>query len=44
MIGENKLEACLLHNIDIAVISECVCHLKARLSSTIFKYDRNKFS
>jgi len=30
LIGEKKLEACLLHNIDITVISECVCHLKAR--------------
>jgi len=23
-------EACLLHNIDIAVVSECLCHLKAQ--------------
>jgi len=30
MIGEKRLEACLLHNIDFAVVSECVCHLKAR--------------
>jgi len=30
LIGEKKLEACLLHNIDMAVISECVYHLKAR--------------
>jgi len=25
-----RLEACLLHNIDVAVVSECVCHLKVR--------------
>jgi len=30
MIGQKKLEGCLLHNTDIAVISECTCHLKAR--------------
>jgi len=27
---EKKLAAYLLHNIDIAVVSECLCHLKAQ--------------
>ena len=25
-----RLAACLLHNIDIAVVSECLCHLRAQ--------------
>jgi len=29
-IGKKKLAACLLHNIDIAVVSECLCHLKTQ--------------
>jgi len=29
-IGDKRLEAFLLHNIDIAVVSEWVCHLKDR--------------
>jgi len=28
--GKKKLAACLLHNIDIAVVSEPLCHLKAQ--------------
>jgi len=28
-IGKKKLAACLLHNIDIAFVSECLCHLRA---------------
>ena len=27
---EKRLAACLLHNIDIAVVSECLCHLRAQ--------------
>ena len=27
---ERRLTACLLHNIDIAVVSECLCHLRAQ--------------
>jgi len=27
---EKRLAACLLHNIFIAVISECLCHLRAQ--------------
>ena len=27
---EKKLAACLLHNIFIAVVSECLCHLGAQ--------------
>jgi len=27
---KNKLAACLMYNIDIAVFSECLCHLKAQ--------------
>ena len=27
---EKWLAACLLHNIDIAVVSECLCHLRAQ--------------
>jgi len=29
-IGKKGLAACLLHNIDIAVVSECLCHLRAQ--------------
>jgi len=29
-IGKKKLAACLLHNINITVVSECVCQLKAQ--------------
>ena len=29
---EKKLTACLLHNIDIAVVSECLYHLRAQYS------------
>ena len=29
-IGKKRLAACLLHNIDIAVVSECLCHLRAQ--------------
>jgi len=28
-IEKKKLAACLVHNIDITVVSECLCHLKA---------------
>jgi len=28
-IGKKKLGACLLHNIGIAVVSECLCYLGA---------------
>ena len=27
---EKRLAACLLHNISIAVVSECLCHLRAQ--------------
>ena len=27
---EKRLAACLLHNIDIAVVSECFCHRRAQ--------------
>ena len=27
---EKRLAACLLHNFDIAVVSECLCHLRAQ--------------
>jgi len=29
---EKRLAACLLHNIFIAVVSECLCHLRAQYS------------
>jgi len=29
---EKRLAACLLHNIFIAVASECLCHLRAQYS------------
>ena len=29
-IGKKRLAACLLHNIDIAVVSEFLCHLRAQ--------------
>ena len=30
-IGKKRIAACLLHNIDIAVVSECLCrHLRAQ--------------
>ena len=28
--GKKRLAACLLHNIDIAAVSECLCHLRAQ--------------
>jgi len=28
-IGKKSLSACLLYNIDIAVVSDCLCHLIA---------------
>jgi len=31
-IGKKRPAACLLHNIDIAVVSECLCHLRAQYS------------
>jgi len=29
-LQEKRLAACLLHNIFIAVVSECLCHLRAQ--------------
>jgi len=29
-IGKKRLAPCLLHNIFIAVVSECLCHLRAQ--------------
>ena len=36
--GKKRLAVCLLHNIDIAVVSECLCHLRAQhpIQSQIF--------
>jgi len=31
-IGKKRLAACLLHNIFIAVVSECLCHLRGQYS------------
>jgi len=31
-IGKKRLAACLLHNIFIAVVSECLCYLRAQYS------------
>jgi len=31
-IGKKRLAACLLHNIFTAVVSECLCHLRAQYS------------
>jgi len=31
-IGNRRLAACLLHNYFIAVVSECLCHLRAHYS------------
>jgi len=29
-LGKRRLAACLLHNTFIAVVSECLCHLRAQ--------------